>query len=346
MKILVIQQKMIGDVLTSSVLFELIKKKHPNYKLHYLINNHTSAVVENNPLIDKIIFFSPKVEQNYWELLKFLWGIKKQKYDAVIDLYGKISSALVTLFSLAKIKVSYHKKYTSFIYTDAIKRLKQAENGLSLALENRIKLLQPLGVKFEAVKPRIYLSEKEKELAKMFLKNNGLELEKPILMVSVLGSSSSKTYPKPYMATLIDAIGKIDNIQIIFNYIPAQIESVKAIFKACRPETQEKIFLSVYSKKLRDFIGVTSQCMALIGNEGGAVNMAKALGVSTFAIFSPKLNKENWFGVKEASKHQAIHIGDFEENISDPSTDIKMEYLKMKPEYIIPKLDIFLNKLL
>ena len=50
------------------------------------------------------------------------------------------------------------------------------------------------------------------------------------------------------MATLIDAIGKIDNIQILFNYIPAQIEAVKAIFKACRPETQKKIFLSVYSK--------------------------------------------------------------------------------------------------
>ena len=90
----------------------------------------------------------------------------------------------------------------------------------------------------------------------------------------------------------------------------------------------------------------TTEIPTLIGNEGGAVNMAKALGVSTFAIFSPKLNKENWFGVKEASKHQAIHIGDFEENISCSSTEIKTKYLKMKPEYIIPKLDIFLNRLL
>ena len=79
MKILVIQQKMIGDVLTSSVLFEMIKKKHPNYKLHYLINNHTSAVVENNPLIDKIIFFSPKVGTKLLGIIKVFMGHQKTK---------------------------------------------------------------------------------------------------------------------------------------------------------------------------------------------------------------------------------------------------------------------------
>jgi len=32
---------MIGDVLTSSVLFEAIKLKHPSAELHYLVNSHT-----------------------------------------------------------------------------------------------------------------------------------------------------------------------------------------------------------------------------------------------------------------------------------------------------------------
>ena len=44
MKILVIQQKMIGDVLTTSLLFELLREKNPEAELHYLINSTTGYV--------------------------------------------------------------------------------------------------------------------------------------------------------------------------------------------------------------------------------------------------------------------------------------------------------------
>jgi len=38
MKILVIQIKMIGDVLTSSILFEALRKEFPTAELHYMIS--------------------------------------------------------------------------------------------------------------------------------------------------------------------------------------------------------------------------------------------------------------------------------------------------------------------
>ena len=61
-KILVIQQKMIGDVLTTSILFELLRKKYPDAQLDYLINSHTYPVVENNPFIDSFVFFTKEEE--------------------------------------------------------------------------------------------------------------------------------------------------------------------------------------------------------------------------------------------------------------------------------------------
>ena len=42
---------MIGDVLTSSILFEVLEK-FPNSL--FLINSHTIPVVKNNPFIDKL----------------------------------------------------------------------------------------------------------------------------------------------------------------------------------------------------------------------------------------------------------------------------------------------------
>ena len=346
MKILVVQQKMIGDVLTSTILFERIKKKYPHAELHFLINTHTFPAVENHPHVDQIVFFSPKVEQNYWELLKFLWRIKKQKYDVVIDVYGKLSSNLISIFSGAKTKIAYYKPYTSFIYTHPIKRLKTAENGLSLALENRLKLLTALDIEFMALSPKIYLSNSEKEHAKSFLQKNGIRLDNPIAMISVLGSSASKTYPKHYMAKLIEELAKVENIQILFNYIPSQKNEVEQVYKNCNTETRDKIFFDVYAKSLRDFIAVSHHCTVVVGNEGGAINMAKALGVPTFAVFSPKINKKNWLGKQELTKHFAIGIEDILDTKAREQLKPEELYEKMKPEHIVHELKAFIEKFL
>ena len=86
MKILVIQQKMIGDVLVSSVLCEHLKKHIPLCQVHYLVNDHTVAVVTENPFIDKIVVFKKDYRDSKREFYRFLKSVSKENYDAVIDI--------------------------------------------------------------------------------------------------------------------------------------------------------------------------------------------------------------------------------------------------------------------
>ena len=52
MKVLVIQKKRIGDVLTSTIIFEALKEKFPNSELHYLIYANAIDVVKNNQAVN------------------------------------------------------------------------------------------------------------------------------------------------------------------------------------------------------------------------------------------------------------------------------------------------------
>ncbi|WP_311196005.1 glycosyltransferase family 9 protein [Antarcticibacterium sp. 1MA-6-2] len=119
---------MIGDVLTSSILFEALKKEYPKAELHYLIYRHTLAVVENNPFIDKIIPFDKQTEKPL-RLYTFLKGIKREKYDVIIDVYSKIGTAIISSSSGAKITVSYDKWYTRKFYTHTVSRNTKAETA-------------------------------------------------------------------------------------------------------------------------------------------------------------------------------------------------------------------------
>lgn len=348
MKILIIQQKMIGDVLTSSILFEALREKYPNATLYFLINSHTYPVVENHPFIDEYIFYTKEIEASKIKFIRFLKQLRTVKYDVIIDVYGSTTTALICLMSKSKMKVAYHKNYTAFVYSHTIKRLKKPLHNSSLAIENRLKLLEPLGVEFKSYTPKIYLTDQEITNAKHFLTDAHINLDAHLFMIGVLGSSIEKTYPFKYMAALLDnIITHNPKAQLLFNYIPAQEEDARAILNLCHSKTKKNIFFNVFGSSLRDFLALTAHCHAFIGNEGGANNMAKALGIPTFTIFSPYLNKANWFGNDESLKHVAIHLADYiivSENMRvEAKENPEPFYLKLKPEYLKPQLIAFLN---
>ncbi|MGB5821648.1 MAG: glycosyltransferase family 9 protein [Saonia sp.] len=354
MKILIIQQKMIGDVLISSILCENIKKNLPDSEVHYLINNHTEAVVVNNPYIDRIVYFKAEYKKNRLAFYAFLKGIRKEKYQAVIDVYGKLESNLVSLFSKAPIKVSHKKWYTNFVYTHHITKQKKRDMGVGYAIEDRLLFLAPIIPTLEETvkKPVIYLTDQEIAGAKKFLESHSIDFAKPILMLSILGSGKNKTYPLPYMAEVIDHIAEKTDATLLFNYIPSQYVEAKELYDRCAIGTKKHIKFDAFAKSLRSFLALLHHCDAIIGNEGGAINMAKALDIPTFSIFSPWITKLAW-DIFSDQNNVAVHLNDFmPEKIQGKSKkELKQESLELYPLFtpslLLDKLEGFLaNKVL
>lgn len=333
MKILVIQQKMIGDVLTCSVIFEILRKEFPNAQLDYLINNNTYPVVQNNPYIDNFILLDGEKEKGIQALRKLGKKLKLEDYDVVIDSYSKISSTILGYYSKAKIKSSFYKWYSHFFYTHTYSRQKKAISEAGLAIENRISLLHPiLKKKIIPLSPKIYLTQEEVEKARDYLTKEKINTNQSLFIISVLGSGILKTYPKTYMAQLIDWLAEaIPNTQILFNYMPDQSEQAQTIYSLCNPETQKKIRLDIYGKSLREFMAITSFCDAIIGNEGGAINIGKALGKKTFSVFSPWIEQENWTVFEDGINNDSVHLKDyFPELYKDiPEKKLKKQSLEL-----------------
>jgi heptosyltransferase-2 len=344
MKIAVIQPKMIGDVLITSVIFEELKQKFPAAELHFIVNKNTTPVLENNPNIDKIIILDPNIEKGIFGFVKQMNRIRNEKYDIIIDSYSKLKTALFCKFSDAKKTISFHKWYSRFFYTDTIIRTKHSISTATKAVEHRLQLLKPLGIDFQVIKPKLYLQNSEIENAIELLNRNNIDLNRPIIMISAIGSSEAKTYPLEYMAQVIDEIAENKKVQILFNYIPNQIGIALELYNLCKLETQEKIFFDVYAKSLREFMSLTSQCAALIGNEGGAINMAKALDVPTFTIFSPFILKNDWNMFENETTNISVHLSDYYPNLELKNSKNDTEIYKLlKPELFNKLLLLFLN---
>lgn len=312
MKFLVIQQKMIGDVLTSTVICENLKHLNPDCIVHFIANENTLAVLENNPFIDEIIVFKNEYKTNKTAFYRFLRSIGKTDYHAVIDAYGKLESNLISIFANAKYKISHQKWYSNWIYTDTTQENLIPEGTLPLAIENRLQLITPLLEKSNTYRtfPKIYLTASEIDKAAKKVAPFKSSSDEALIMISILGSGPLKTYPPEYMAQVLNTLCDHSTGKILFNYIPAQEKEARDIYEKCNERTQKRIVFDLYSSSLRDFIALISQCTAMIGNEGGAVNMAKALNVPSFSLYSPFILKGAWQGTTE-KLHKGIHLEDY-----------------------------------
>ncbi|MFH6601963.1 glycosyltransferase family 9 protein [Maribacter algicola] len=351
MKFLVIQQKMIGDVLASTVICESIKHYFPNSSVHFVANENTLPVLLNNPSIDRVVVFGKDLRQSKWKFYRFLKAIQKEEFHTVIDAYGKLESNLISLFARSKYKISHFKGYTRWIYTHTVKENLNPDGKIPLAIQNRLALLGPIlnrpndFVTF----PKIFLKESEIHEAKNKIDTIRDYKNQKLVMIGILGSSPLKTYPSAYMAKILDFICEKTNTKLLFNYIPNQKSDAEAIYNQCNETTKSKSVLDFYAPSLREFLAILSQCSALIGNEGGAVNMAKALDIPTFCIFSPFIIKGAWHSnIQE--KHFGVHLIDYLPELfenkgkKDIKRNIDTLYETFKTSLFIEQLGNFLSK--
>lgn len=341
---------MIGDVLVSSIICNNLKNEYPNAQIDYLIYPFTKPVVENNPNIDSIILFTDEIRNSKIEFIKFIMKIRKSKYDIIIDAYGKLESAIITRFSGAPKRIGYKQKEKLCAYNLPVDHHDSPKTSDGLAIERRENLFKNLMTKPIDNHPKLFVTEREKQEALAVFKSHKInpELEN-VIMLNILGSSIEKTYPEKYLVEIINFIAKNRNVKLLFNYMPKQFSQARSIYEQCSDEAKSKINFEIIGENIRSFIGIMSHCKILIGNDGGTINMAKALEKPTFTIFSPWIKKESWSIFEDEIFHKAVHLNDFtpETFKSKSRKELKKNYAQyyelFKPSLIFDNLTTFLN---
>ena len=348
-KILIIQNKRIGDVLISSVIANNYKAKYPDSEVHLMAYDFTHGVIQNNPNIDKIISINEKELKKFGNLIKMIFQVRREKYDIIFDPYSKLQSRLICKFGGATQTVGHksRKKIGNLgYYTHPVGILKTKTQICGKAIEDRIHLLQQVDT-FEKInyEPKIFLTEEEQQ----FRVPENYQ-DKKIIMLGILGSTPQKSMPYEYIAQIIDHIASTFDCYLLFNYAPNQKAEADKIYALC--QNKANIILDIYAPSIRDFAVLMNQCAVLVSNEGGTVHIAKALNKPTFTLFSPYINKDDWSSFEDGKFHKSVHLLDFLPNaISELSYEQNKEiernprelYLKLTPEMILPELDSFLK---
>lgn len=87
-KILILRFSSIGDIVLTTPVVRCLKKQLGNVELHYLTKPAFTAILANNPYIDKVHVLDKHPIQMGLEL-------RKEKFDVVLDLHHNLRTAMI-----------------------------------------------------------------------------------------------------------------------------------------------------------------------------------------------------------------------------------------------------------
>ncbi|MFQ5547412.1 MAG: glycosyltransferase family 9 protein [Woeseia sp.] len=346
MKILVIQQKRIGDVLVSTALCNNLRQYMPGAEIHYLVFSFTEEVVTGNPNIDEIVLFEDS-DRTPFNMLRFALKIRRSAYDVVIDPYTKPESRFFTMLSGAKTRISFRSR--GGIYNVTVPHKEYPPDACGTVLTDRLNLLRPLLGEEVHLDPkhRIFLSEDEIGHGKRLLEAQGINPQKPIAVFGIFGSVSDKTYPEDYMLTLMDWFQGRFKAQIMLNYFPEQAADARRFYQSMT--NRQNVFPDLVSHDLRNLAAVLSHVTLYIGNDSGHTHIAKSMNVPTFTICAPFVARHTWGILDDLKSNDSVDVSDL---LPEETRDLTPRqlvarsaqlYRKMDPESVMRKIEAWLR---
>ena len=279
-RILVCQQRQIGDVLLASPVFEVLKMRFPEAELHLFTEQKCEPLLRHNPFIDKFHLIDRK--DGFFRQLAFYRKVAEHRFDLVIDLQQLPRCRMMSLISRAPVRLSFPASVLSgFIYNCLV----TPEDGY--ASQTKISLLRPLGIRWNGEGPRIFLTEEERKQARELLFGCGLRPGHRLVVMDSTHRRPAKRWPAERFAALMKLMSEKDaSFRFLLMRGPGEEKDIERLRSLCLNAGLAPEALLV-PETLPD-IRLSAACLAEaelhIGNCSSPRHMAVALGIPSLVI--------------------------------------------------------------
>lgn len=155
-KILIIQTAFIGDVILATPVLEQVHQLFPGARVDVLVRKGNEGLLKGHPFLGQVWIWE-KGEKKYRNLLRLLGQVRKEQYEAVINLQRFFASGMLCALSGAGMRIGFKKNPWSFWFTHAHPH--HTDQGQHEVSRN-LALLQVWG-KFPLRRPALYPSEED-----------------------------------------------------------------------------------------------------------------------------------------------------------------------------------------
>jgi ADP-heptose:LPS heptosyltransferase len=297
-KILVISLAGIGDTLIATPLLRELRANFPDATIDALVMwPGAKDLLEHNPNVNRV-FQKNLLKCGKLEAVKFLWSLRREKYQLSINTHpqSRIHYRIAAWLAGAEVRISH--EYECFNWLDRwLVTGTLPQDYTRHSIDNNLDVLPLIGAqkKLPAHEMEFFLRPTEERFADDFLVKHKLFGQK-ILGIHV-GSGGTKNLPlkrwpvKNYAGLVRQLNKERPDLRILLFGGPEETKDHEIVLaQANRELTRE-----AKTKNLRETAALMKRCSAFLSVDTALMHLAAAMKVpNQVVIEAPTLNVTNW----------------------------------------------------
>ncbi|MBC8203353.1 MAG: lipopolysaccharide heptosyltransferase II [Planctomycetes bacterium] len=267
--LLILMPSWVGDVVMSSCVWKMARRKYPNAKITGVIRPHLAPLLDGITEFDEVLPLDMK--SSVFTAAKQLRSVEG---DAIVLLPNSFRSALIARLAKVPVRGGYKRDRRSWLLTDGVIVLQQHKptptSEYYLHLANEL-----FGMNEKPTLPTMGTCSTQIDVLN--------EFSKPIVLFVAGASKSEKRWAPDKFAKVADALSELGATCCAIGSPDEHVLVQKIVDAAQAPVhdlTQEEITLGTLQ-------AVVQQASVMITNDTGPRHLAVASGTPTITVYGP-----------------------------------------------------------
>ncbi len=301
-KFLVLRLSAVGDIIRTLPAVKTLKEHYPSSSVTWIVEEPSRAFLESQPEVDEVILFPRKrwtrgikscsgIWGTIGEMRGFVKGLRRRKFDAVLDFHGILKSGLLSFLSGSPKRIGYDRRSTkegNFLFSNV--KVKLPKERIS-RFERNLYLLKGMGLELKGLKYGLHIPPEDREYVASFLKASSASMRRPL--IAIHPGTSAKAFFKRWIpdhyARLADRLIQELHATVLFTWGDGELEWVEGI----RKEMKKPSLLGPRTESLTQLGEVYRHCDLYIGGDTGPMHIASLMGIPAVVIYGPTDPIEN-----------------------------------------------------
>ena len=275
-RILLIKLRYIGDVILSTPLLPLLRKRFPEASLTFLVNPGTENVLLGNPHLEDIRV----IPRDGWvSHIGFLQKLRHAQFDGVMDLTDGDRSAFLTYWTGAGIRLGFNRenRWRGKLYTQVL----PSTYGSMHMVDYHAQVLTALGINASVGEPELYLRPEDQEQGDQLLTSLRIG-HIPLVLLYPSARYINKAWPLEHFSALADWLADQGTVVALIGHQREVLIGQQIINL-----TKSKPKNLMGQTRLLQLAALMKRSALFVGNDGGPMHMAAAVGCPVLGLFGP-----------------------------------------------------------
>jgi len=281
--LLIIKLRYIGDVLLATPTVRAIKAARPDVRVTMMVNRGTEDVLSGNPDMDEIVILDKGSLAAQW---RFIAGLRRRRFDTVIDLTDGDRSAFLSWISGAPVRIGFNDehRWRGRCYTQVI----QPVPGMRHRIDRDLEVLKPINIQAGSKDLQLWLTPEEEDSADQLLDQLGVQRSQLIVMLQPGARYWFKAWPPERFAELANRLMSQYGCQVLIGGSDQDIDLAQQIQQMAK----SRPIIMAGLTTIKQFAAIAKKSALFVGSDSGAMHIASAVSTPVVALFGPSSPRE------------------------------------------------------